>query len=664
MEDGGTDVFVPASKLATALHGDRVRLRTRESARGREGEVREILERGTRRVVGTLMQRRKRSWIDPEDPRLPRPIHVVGRLPLGVHPGQQVIAAIDRYPIDPREGLQVHVLSGIAPRGSAASEIERIEIREGIEEEFSRAALREAQSFGSRVSEHEIAGRTDLRALEFVTIDPATARDHDDAVYAERLSSGAFRVWVAIADVSYYVRPGTELDRAALSRGTSIYLPDRVIPMLPFELSSHLASLIPDESRLALVLEVELGPRGAVRRWHHHEAVVCSRARLSYSAVASALGFASPEGSEHDPEAEARRPLLETLFDASQVIRKKRQRRGALEFELPEPAVGLDARGEPIDIVPARSDPGLRKAYGMIEDLMLLANEVVASDLAERGLPAIYRVHAPPDPERIERFAELAYSLGFSLSSDADTEPAEIARLLRQFEGLDAAPALNYLLLRAMQQATYSTENIGHFALAAPHYLHFTSPIRRYPDLAVHRIVRDLIARTRVDRAELARSLARQAARSSRLERRAQSIDREVARIYAAVLLASRIGEEFDARITSIDTGGLWVTLEHPFVEAYCAIEHLGPHGYRVDPLGLHMVARRSGHRLSVGQQVKAELLYVSVEERTINVRVEGALASSETDARVTHPRERERSSGSRTRTRGRKPKQRRKPRR
>ncbi len=313
-----------------------------------------------------------------------------------------------------------------------------------------------------------------------VTIDPPDARDHDDAVWAERLAGGAFRVVVAIADVSHYVREGSALDRAALERATSIYLPDRVIPMLPHELSSNLASLVPDEDRLTLAVEVEVGPKGAIRRHRFIEGVMRSGARLSYHGVARALHLTEQGEPQH--EAERRRELLSTLWDVSKALRARRQRRGSIDFDLPEPRIVLDDGGEPIDIRRSRTDPGVRKTYALIEDLMLLANEVVATDLSRRKVPAIYRVHGEPNEAKIAIFAELASSLGYALDEDAGRRPRKLAEFLKRVEGTTHAQALSFLLLRAMQQAAYDTTNVGHFALAAPNYLHFTSPIRRYPD--------------------------------------------------------------------------------------------------------------------------------------------------------------------------------------
>ncbi|MBX3272262.1 MAG: ribonuclease R [Sandaracinaceae bacterium] len=612
-EDGGPDVFVAGSALGNALHRDRVRVRARPSAKGREGEVQEVLRRGVGRVAGVLRTSGERAWLEPSDPRVPSRVDVVGTMPLGLRDGDEVVAQIAKWPALAGDVMEARVLGSLGARGSAAVEVEKIKIREGVEEEQPEDAVLEAQAFGTEVRASDLEGREDLRPLDLVTIDPPTARDHDDAVWAERLEDGAFRVVVAIADVSHYVRPGSALDRAALDRCTSIYLPDRVIPMLPHELSSNLASLVPDEDRLVLAVEVEVGKTGTIRGHRFLEGVMRSRARISYGGVARALGLSSEQ--DEEPEAEARRPLLATLFEVSKLLRAKRRRRGSLDFDLPEAVIDLDESGEPVDVRRSRTDPGLRAAYGMIEDLMLLANEVVAEDLARRGVPTIYRVHGRPDEAKVEAFAALAESLGYSIAIDSD---GGIAAFLRKVEGKEHAQALSFLLLRAMQQATYQTENIGHFALAARHYLHFTSPIRRYPDLAVHRVVRAVLRGERVNKAELAQTLAAQATQCARLERRALTIDREVTDLYRVLLMRDRVGEEFDAQITGVAEHGIYVAFDEPFVEARVRIDTLGDDWYELDPLGLRLVGRRSGHAFSLGDRLLVRLEGASVEERAL----------------------------------------------
>ncbi len=622
VDDGGPDVFVPAPYLGTALHRDRVRVSARPSSKGREGEVREIIRRGVGRIAGVLHTGRETMWLEPGDPRSPERVEVVGTLPLGVSDGDEVVAQIAKWADFDGDAMQARVLSLLGRQGSAAVELEKMKIREGIEEELPEDAVIEAQAFGTEVRPEDLEGREDLRHLDLVTIDPPTARDHDDAIWAERLEGGGFRVIVAIADVSHYVRPDSALDRAALDRGTSIYLPDRVIPMLPHELSSNLASLVPDEDRLTMAVEVEVGPRGAIRKHRFLEGVMRSRARLSYGGVARALGLT--EEPERQAEADSRVELLETLYDVSKLLRAKRRRRGSLDFELPEPVVMLDDEGEPTDVKRSRTDPGLRKTYGMIEDLMLLANEVVATDLSRRSIPAIYRIHGPPNEQKIEAFAALAESLGHPFSADSKS----LASFLRKVEGTEHAQALSFLLLRAMQQASYSTHNIGHFALAARYYLHFTSPIRRYPDLAVHRVVRAIIRSERLKKKELAKTLEAQANACSRLERRAMLVDREATSLYRAILMRDRVGEEFDAQVTGVAEHGVYVAFDEPFVEARVPIDTLGDDWYELDSMGLRLVGNRSGHSYGLGDHVTVRLESVSIEGRELSAAMVGKSAA------------------------------------
>ncbi|MGF1469561.1 MAG: ribonuclease R family protein [Sandaracinaceae bacterium] len=623
-EDGGAEVFIPPNARGEAYHGDRVRVRVRSTAKGREGEVLRVLRRGLARVAGTLRIRGSRRWIEPGDARLPDRVEIVGTMPLGVAAGDDVVAQYESFPIGEDALPTARVLSRLGRPGSAAVEVEKIKIREGVEEDFEEHVLAEAQRFGTAVRPEDLEGRVDLRDLELCTIDPPDARDHDDAVWAERRPDGGFRVVVAIADVSHYVREGSALDAAALARGTSIYLPDRVIPMLPPELSSNLASLVPHEDRLTLAVEVELGPRGAVRSHRFLEGVLRSRARLHYAGVARALRLS--EGGDYQHEAEERRELLTTLFDVAHVLRLRRLQRGSIDFELPEPQVVLDDAQEPLDVRRSRSGRGLREAYRMIEDLMLLANEVVATDLAKRDVPAIFRVHGQPREGRIAQFAELAASLGYVLDEDAARTPRALAKFLQRVEGSPHAQALNYLLLRSMQQATYDTTNVGHFALAARNYLHFTSPIRRYPDLAVHRVVRSLIRGERIDRSELRERLTLQAAESSRRERRAMVIDRETTDLYRAILMKDRVGESFDATVTGVSEGGLDVTFEEPFVEARCPIAQLGDDWFELDSLGLRLTGRRTGRSFALGDRLTVRLGEVSIERRELTARPEGKL--------------------------------------
>ncbi|MBK8172142.1 MAG: ribonuclease R [Sandaracinaceae bacterium] len=627
-EDGGPDVFIPPPSLSTAMHGDRVRVNAHPSAKGREGAIVEILERATKRIVGILKRAGRHDYIEPSDPRVRGPVPVTGKLPPGAVEGLMVVGEIVRYPEREDEAAEARVTQAIGRPGVASVEVAAIKIRDGIVEEFPVDVVAEADKIPETVPEADKEGREDLRPYDLVTIDPEDARDHDDAVWAERIKTG-FRIIVAIADVSHYVREGTAIDREAIARGTSIYLPDRAIPMLPHQLSSNLASLVPNQDRLTLAVEVHLGLDGSIQNYRYIEGLMRSGARLTYGSVARALGLT--EEVPEQKEAQARIPLLKILQEASAILRKKRKARGSLDFDLPEARVKLDPKtDEPIDVYRSRMDPGVRQAYALIEDMMLLANEVVAADLAKRSVPAIYRVHGKPDEKKIMAFSDLAASLGHTLDPDAGENPRKLTGFLAQIEGTPHQQALGYLLLRAMQQATYDTTNIGHFGLAARDYLHFTSPIRRYPDLAVHRVVRAVIHEDQKAIDALGKKLQSWAADSSRLERRAMLAEREAVDLYRAILMRDKIGEEFDATITSVTGWGFYCAFDKPFVESLVPVDALGDDHYEMDEHGIRLVGSRSGHVFSMGDKVRVVIESVSIQDRQITSRVVDHTAAAE----------------------------------
>jgi ribonuclease R len=617
-DDGGADVFVPAPAVGGAMHGDRVRVRVRWTPKGREGEVVAIEERGVQRIVGILRRAGRAPVLEPEDARIRGPCAIEGRLPPGAEEGHLVLAHVLRPPETNRDPVVVRVVQNLGKAGVASVEIAAIKAREGIVEEFPPEVVAHAEALPEEVSEDDKARREDLRHLDLCTIDPEDARDHDDAVWAERTADG-WRVVVAIADVSHYVRPGTPLDAEAAARGCSIYLPDRAIPMLPHQLSTNLASLLPGVDRLTMAVECHVSRAGAVRSFRYVEGVMRSRAKLTYETVAHALGLGDDLPSS--PEAEAWKDRLAILLEVSEALRARRRRRGSLDFDLPEPRVTLDPEsGEPVDVHRSRSHPGVRRAYAMVEDLMLLANETVAADLARRGVPTIYRVHGPPSPKKIEVFARLAAALGHELDEDALEDPRRLQRFLAEIEGSPMAQPLSMLLLRSMQQATYDVTNIGHFGLAAREYLHFTSPIRRYPDLAVHRVVRALFRGDDVREEEWLPRLAEWAAASSRLERRAMEAERDAIDVYRAILMRDRVGEVFEGTITGVQPWGVYVATDTPYVEILVNVETLsgGGESFDVDDLGIALVGRRSGRRFALGDRLSVELTSVNVSRRAL----------------------------------------------
>ncbi len=616
-EEQGPDVFVPPPALGSALHGDRVRVRASPSPKGLDGQVVEVLERAVHFVGGQLHVTPAGAFIEADDERIKPRIEVEGAMPEGARTGQGVIAKIVGYPEYPGDHLRATVMEAFEAAEFAEFEIKRILLSQGVQEDFPEDVIAEASALPDHVTPEEREGRVDYRKLDLLTIDPDDARDHDDAVWAERTDSG-YRVIVAIADVSHYVREGSAMDREALARGCTIYLPPRAIPMLPRELSSELASLLPRKERLALAVEVELDKSGTVRSHRFTEAVIKSAARLSYGGVARALGLTTEP--EKQSGAESRKPLLQTLLEVAKLLGAKRKHRGSLDFDLPEAKVKLDPEtGEPTDIERSRKDPGVRVAYNVVEELMLLANEVVAADLSHRKVAAIYRVHGAPNEEKVLAFAELARSLGFRLDDETTEEPGGLARFLASVSETPHAELLGYLMLRAMQQATYATENIGHFGLAAEDYVHFTSPIRRYPDLAVHRVVRKIARGEGVQGKKLKVKLAEQAVESSRLERRAMVIEREVVDLYRAMLMRERVGEVFNATITGITEHGIYAALDSPYVDVLCRATSLFPDQYEVDQHGTRLYGVSSGASYALFDRIALRIEDVSIARRKIS---------------------------------------------
>ncbi len=615
-EDGGPDVFIPPDSVGPALHGDRVEVAARPSPKGREGTVLAVLARRNPRFTGTLEQHGKTLLIQPDDPRLRGPVLLLGKPPKEKRAQVAVLAELVRFPQGSDELAAAQVVETLGVQGMTRVEVAKIKIREGVLEEFDEETLAEARAFGDRVSPADKQGREDLRGMDLVTIDPPDARDHDDAVYVERTKTG-YRVVVAIADVAHYVRPGTALDRSALLRGCSIYLPDRAIPMLPPELSTNLASLVPNKDRLCLGVEIHLRKNGAVTSHRLFEGVMKSGGHLTYDGVARALGL-TEEGPKQ-PAADKRLPMLQVLADLAKKLRAERLRRGALDFDLPEAKVKLDeANVEPVDCVRSRKDPGIREAYRMIEELMLLANEVVAGELKRLAVPAIYRIHGKPDEKKVASFAKVATALGHSMDVEAARDPQQLSAFLREIEDHEEAPVLRYLLLRAMQQAAYDVNGeVGHFGLAAKDYLHFTSPIRRYPDLVVHRVVRSVVRGEPVDGAALLPRMRRAAVEASRLERRAMQVERDVVSLYRALLMRDRVGETFEGSISSVDANGFWVALDEPFVDVLVPLEKLGDY-FELDELGIRLIGLRTGRMLALGQRFEVTIEDVRIARREI----------------------------------------------
>ncbi len=632
--DGNPDVFIPPDSIGPSLHGDVVQIRARPSSKGREGHVVGVIKRRPARITGVVAPQGRGFVLEPDDERLRKPMRIVGKPPKRSIKDKVVIAEIVRFPQQRDDRPEVRILDVLGAQGVATIEVEKIKIREGIAEEFPEEVVLEANALPPRIDRGEAKNRVDLRELDLVTIDPETARDHDDAIFVERRKDG-FRLVVAIADVSHYVSEGSAMDREALERGTSIYLPDRAIPMLPPELSTDLASLIPNRDRLCMAVEMQIDEKAQVTSHRIFEGVMRSHGKLYYTGVARALGL-TKEG-PHQPAAEKRIETLETLMDLSSRLRQRRLKRGALDFDLPEPKVALDEEGEPRAIEQSRRDPGVRRAYQIVEDMMLVTNEVVASYVKRHEAPGVFRIHGKPDPERVSMFCKVASTFGYELDEEQASSPKQLSRFLRRIDGTEEAPLLRYLLLRAMQQAQYDTDpSIGHFALAAKDYLHFTSPIRRYPDLLVHRLLRDMIRNRSLDAATLLPRLQRFSAQASERERRAMTVERDVVDVYRVIYMQAHIGEMFDARIVGFAPYGIFTQVDDPFVSVLIPHEQLDD-TFELDELGIRLIGARTAKVFTMNDPVK-----VRVEEANVASRqVVGTLLDHQAVKAPTGPRRR-----------------------
>jgi ribonuclease R len=598
------------------------------TSRGLEGRVEAVVGRRNPRVAGTLRRRGKSAWLEPDDTRVRGPIVISGGERIG-RDGDAAVVTINQFPELSGENPEGEVVAVLGRPGDPNTEVAKILVREQIEEQHPEGAMREAEALAARVRRVSLEGRTDLRHVPLPTIDPEDARDHDDAIWVEPTGDG-YRAYVAIADVSEYVPVGSELDGVAVARGCTIYLPDRAIPMLPAALASDVCSLLPDQDRLCLCVIADLDKEAQLEHFEVVEGVMRSAAMLTYGGVARALGFS--ELPPRSAQAEALKKGLRHLDELARKLRRRRMRRGALELDLPEPRVQVDPNtGAPVEINRRAQDPGIKRAYAMVEELMLLANEVVAEWLTKQRAPAIYRVHGRPDEDKLERLGGVAVRLGAPFDFEDLLKPDGVGRWLRRIADHPRKPVLELLLLRSLKQAVYDIANIGHFGLASEAYLHFTSPIRRYPDIAAHRAVKALLRGGKPDTSPAALERLRSSATaSSTRERAAMDVEREVVDLYRALFMRDRVGERFSGTVTAVVGSGMYVSLDEPFVDVLVRFESMGPDHYEAEQDELGVVGLRSGDRVMIGDRIDVEIEDVGVLRRTVYARriVEGAAAS------------------------------------
>ena len=601
------DVYVPASGVRPAMHGDRVLVRVeRFRRRGRtEGRVVKVLERATSRVVGVFRPGRTAGVVVPQEQRITVPILVPRGAESGATDGDMVVAELVRHPGLASEA-EARVTAVLGPAADPRVETEAVIHEHDLPREFPPEVLAAARSVPAAVPPEVAAGRLDLRRLPIVTIDGENARDFDDAVLVEPEGDG-FRLTVAVADVAHYVPVGGPLDLEARARGTSVYFPDRVLPMLPEELSNGICSLKPDEDRLVKAVRLDFDARGRQTGATFHEAIIRSAARLTYTRVRQALV-------DRDPAVrEGLGALLEPLERAETLARllmARRRKRGAIDFDLPEAEVVLDLQGRPEAIL--RAERSI--AHQMIEEFMLAANETVARELARRKLGFLHRVHEPPTRESIAELARFLEGFGLRLKrEDGHASPAAFADVLRKVAGRPEERLVNTVLLRSMQQARYAVEPLGHFGLATDHYLHFTSPIRRYPDLVVHRIL---------GTGRVPQDLGAIADETSRRERVAMEAEREIVQLKKIQFMQDKVGESYDGFVSGVMPFGFFVELKDVFVEGLVHVSALGDDYYEHVETQHLLRGRRTRRTFRVGDPVRVTVAGVSVERRQVDFTV------------------------------------------
>jgi ribonuclease R len=598
-DDGSPSVFLPPHEMREVMHGDRAAVRVSgRDQRGRPlGSIVEVLERARRRIVGRLQSEHGVLFLVPEDRRIAHDILVppaeAGKAKAGQVATVELVAQPTRHaqPI----GRVAEVLGHHADPGM---EIEIALRKFDLPYEFSKRAVAQARGVPDSLKREDLESRKDLRELQFVTIDGETAKDFDDAVYCRRESKG-FRLWVAIADVSHYVRHGDALDLEARERGTSVYFPRRVIPMLPEKLSNGICSLNPSVDRLAMVCEMAITPKGEVARYEFYPAVFRSAARLTYNQVWGWLS--AGKAPEH----------LVVLYDAFKVLLEARSRRGAIDFETVETRILFDPKGKIEKIVPeARND-----AHRVIEECMLAANVCAGNLLAEHAHPALYRVHDVPAAEKVAALRDFLAEIGLQLPGGEIPKPRDYAQLLEKIRQRPDFPLLQTILLRSLKQAVYSPNNLGHFGLAFDSYVHFTSPIRRYPDLLVHRAIKAVLKNQRYDGLDW-EALGRHC---SETERRADDASRDVETWLKCYYMRDHVGGTFSGTITGVVPFGLFVTLDDYFVDGLLHISELGRDYFQFDGARHMLLGERTGKRFRLADRMTVKLVRVDLETRKID---------------------------------------------
>ncbi|WP_369931259.1 ribonuclease R [Xanthomonas sp. NCPPB 2632] len=622
-DEGGDDLYLSPQQMRSVLHGDRVLASVVGiDRRGRrQGAIVEVLERRSPRMVGRVVIENGVTLVEPDDRRLHQNIMIPAGRDAGARSGEIVVVEITDPPTQQR-GPMGTVRAVLGERLQPSLVVEMAIASHDLPHEFPPQVIRQAEEIEPKVTSEERKGRTDIRKLPLVTIDGEDARDFDDAVYAESLKDGGFRMIVAIADVSHYVPVGTPLDVEGYNRSTSTYFPGFVVPMLPETLSNGICSLMPKVERLCMVCDMEIDEEGEVTRSKFYDAVMFSHARLTYNKVWQAVGERNADVRDEIADV---LPQVETLHKLYKVMAKARKRRGAIDFETPEVKFRLGPAGD----VQSMGASDRNDAHKMIEECMIAANVQAARFLTKRKVPALYRVHATPPAEKYEDLLQFLKEFKLKMPPADEVTPADFSALLKKVQDRPEAELIQSVLLRAQSMAIYHPENQGHFGLALDAYAHFTSPIRRYPDLLVHRAIRYAITRGKPSEYIYSDTqMSAMAIHCSQRERRAEEAERDVDERFKCAWMEKHVGEEFAGTITGVTSFGLFVELAASRVSGLVHVSQLPNDYYKFDPVRHLLQGERTGAAYRLGDYVSVQVLRASLEDRKIDFRLIARLAA------------------------------------
>ncbi|WP_053360528.1 ribonuclease R [Bacillus sp. FJAT-27251] len=620
-EPGMDDIFIPPNETNNAMHGDIVLARVSSTSSGqrREGTIVRILERGVQQIVGTYTESKHFGFVIPDDKKFTSDIFIPKEASMGAVEGHKVVVSLTSYP-DGRKSAEGEVVSILGHKNDPGVDILSVIHKHGLPMEFPPEVLQQANETPDEIDESELANRRDLRDEVIVTIDGADAKDLDDAVTVTRLENGNYKLGVHIADVSYYVQEGSPIDVEAAERATSVYLVDRVIPMIPHRLSNGICSLNPRVDRLTLSCSMEISPEGEVVDHEIFQSVIKTTERMTYHDVNLIL---VDKDEEVRSRYESLVPMFEVMEELAAILRGKRMGRGAIDFDFKESKVLVDENGHPSDVVLRERSVAER----LIEEFMLVANETVAEHFHWMEVPFIYRIHEDPKEDKLRRFFEFITNFGYLVRGTANSvHPKALQAIIEEVQGKPEEMVISTVMLRSMQQAKYFEESLGHFGLSTEFYTHFTSPIRRYPDTIVHRLIRTYLIEGKIDQhtKEKWNALLPEIAKhSSDMERRAVDAERETDELKKAEYMEDKIGVEYDGIISSVTNFGMFVELPNT-IEGLVHVSYMTDDYYRYDERHFAMIGERTGNVFRIGDEITVRVVKVNKEERSIDFEIVG----------------------------------------